>query len=199
VSRAALGFRAHSGWAAMVALEGDAAAPRVILRRRLELLDRGMAGAAQPYHTAAGMNLEDAKVFLDQCRSATHAAACHAVRCAVMEIAKKGYQVAGGCVLLGSGRQVSDLQTILRSHPMLHTAEGEFYREAVRAGCAAGAVPVIGVREKVAREALAEVLGLDLEEVDRRVAELGKLIGPPWRQDEKLAAMGAWIVMRSNQ
>lgn len=195
MSRAALGFRAHSGWAAMVALEGSVEAPRVILRRRLELLDRSIAGAKQPYHTAAEMNLEEARAFLEQCREATDAAACHAVRGVLEDIAKKGYQTAGGCVLTGSGRSVSDLKTILGSHPLLHTAEGLFYREALRTACAACDVAVSGVKEKEAAAVAAKALGLPLDELARRIADLGKLIGPPWRQDEKFSAMGAWIVL----
>jgi len=195
MSRAALGFRAHSGWAAMVALEGSVAAPRVILRRRLDLLDRDIPGAAQPYHAASAMQLEEAEEFLNRCRSGTHAAASYAIRGALEQIAQKGYRAVGGCVLMGSGRNVSDLKTILGSHPLLHTAEGQFYREALKAGCTAWEVPVCGVKEKEAAGAAAKALGLPADEVERRVADLGKLIGPPWRQDEKLSAMGAWIVL----
>jgi len=35
--RAALGFQARTGWAALVALAGPAATPAVALRRRVEL------------------------------------------------------------------------------------------------------------------------------------------------------------------
>lgn len=179
----------------MVALEGSVAAPRVILRRRLDLLDRSIRGAAQPYHTAAEMTLEAAAEFLGRCREATWATAAHALRCAVDEIAKKGYQTTGGCVLMSSGRDVSDLKTILGSHPLLHTAEGQFYREALKAACTACEVPVSGVKEKEAAGVAAETLGFSPDELERRVAELGKLIGPPWGQDQKLSATGAWIVL----
>ncbi len=195
MNRAALGFRAHSGWAAMVALEGSADAPRVILRRRLELLDRGITGAKQPYHTAAEMNIEEARAFLDRCREASDAAAKCGVRAAIAEIARKGFRTAGGCVLLGSGRTVLDLQAILRSHPLLHTAEGQFYREAIRKGCTACDLPISGLKEKELAATAAQELRLTPEELDRRIADLGKLIGPPWRQDEKLSAMAAWIIL----
>jgi hypothetical protein len=182
----------------MVALEGGVEAPRVILRLRLELLDRDIPGAAQPYHTAAEMNLEDAQAFLNRCREATSLAAEHAIRQAIADLVKKGFQAAGGCVLLGSGRRLPDLQAILRAHPLLHTAEGELYREALRTGCTACNLPVCGVKEKEAAATAAQALGLTPDELARRIAEMGKLIGPPWRQDEKLSATGAWIVLAAN-
>ena len=50
------------------------------------------------------MTLEEAEAFLERCRAATGAAAAYAVRGALEEIRGKGYATAGGCVLLGSGR-----------------------------------------------------------------------------------------------
>ncbi len=179
----------------MVALEGSREAPRVLLRRRLELRDRGISGSAQTYHAAAEMEFAAAEEFLARCRESTHALALEAVRSALEDIARKGCEVAGGCVLLGSGRAVTDLKTILRSHPMLHTAEAEFYRDALRAACLACGIAACGVKEKTLAEEASKVLAMPVDELDQRVLELGKLIGPPWRQDEKLSAMGAWIVL----
>ena len=59
-SRAGLGFRVHSGWAAVIALGGQPAFPEMIHRARLTLIDQEGEGAAQPYHAAARMDLADA-------------------------------------------------------------------------------------------------------------------------------------------
>jgi hypothetical protein len=174
----------------MVALEGTAGAPRVILRRRLELLE-----VRQPYHAAAKMQLGEAEEFLALCRQDAHAAASHGLRCALQEIGQKGYQLVGACVLLGSGRNVTDLKTILGSHPLLHTADGVFFRDALLSACASCDVAVRGVKEKEAGETAVKALRLSLDELERRIADLGSLIGPPWTQDQKLSAMGAWIVL----
>jgi len=48
----AIGIRVHSGWGALVAVAGDAGAPEVIERRRVEIIDRKKPGAMQPYHFA---------------------------------------------------------------------------------------------------------------------------------------------------
>ena len=43
MTHAALGLRAHSGWAALVAVAGTRGAPAVIDRRRIELADPTIA------------------------------------------------------------------------------------------------------------------------------------------------------------
>ena len=58
---AALGFRVHSGWAAMVVLTGPPASPSLLERKRVMLIDRSSDGAAQPYHTAAELDLPEAE------------------------------------------------------------------------------------------------------------------------------------------
>src|SRR5690349_18385424 len=63
----ALGFRAHSGWAAVVAIAGPLGAPDVVDRSRIDLLDRTIPGAAQPYHAAAEMELKQAEKLIDRC------------------------------------------------------------------------------------------------------------------------------------
>ena len=37
--------------------------------------------------------------------------------------------------VLASGRTLPALEQILASHPMVHTAEGEFFRKAIREAC----------------------------------------------------------------
>jgi hypothetical protein len=78
---------------------------------------------------------------------------------------------------------------------MIHTAEGEFFREAIRHASEACRLPVTGIREREIHSAGAAEFGLPLETIQRRVLELGRSIGPPWRQDEKLAALAGWLTL----
>ena len=52
---AALGFRAHSGWTAVVALAVMQGAPSVLARQRLHLVETFAYEFRQPYHTAEKM------------------------------------------------------------------------------------------------------------------------------------------------
>src|SRR5258708_3996478 len=49
---AALGFRAHSGWAVGVVVTGSRSNLEVLERRRIEIADAAIPGSKQPYHAA---------------------------------------------------------------------------------------------------------------------------------------------------
>lgn len=136
----------------------------------------------QPYHAAAGMGLKQGEAFLRRCRDTARAMARDALRDAIAELGGSDYTVAGCGVLLASGRPPGELAVILASHPLIHTAEGEFFRDALRAGCEMCGLPSLGVKER-------DVV------IPKRISGLGRSIGPPWRADEKRAAMAAWLVL----
>ena len=62
-SRIALGFRAHSGWAAVVAIGGSRDAPVVLMRTRIELADPEIPESIQPYHSASELDIAAAGIF----------------------------------------------------------------------------------------------------------------------------------------
>ena len=178
--KAALGLRAHSGWAVAVAVAGAA----VIERRRIELCDCLVAGSKQPYHRAAQMPLPQAAQYLERCAQISTAMAEAAVRRMVADLSGAGYRAAGCSILLGAGRPLGELAKTLASHPLIHTAEGEFYRDALREGARRCGLAVDGIKERDLRPSLGEA------------AELGKALGPPWREDEKLCALAALRAIR---
>lgn len=178
--KAAIGFRAHSGWAAAVTVAGS----RVIDRRRIELCDCLVPGSAQPYHTVARKPLPEAQAYLTRCAAVSAAMGEDALARMATELESEGYRVHACAILLGAGRVSTDLAKTLASHPMIHTAEGEFYREALREACGRCGLKVHGVKEREVRSRLPDA------------AEFGKGLGPPWREDEKLctlAALGALL------
>src|SRR5258708_3362655 len=61
---AVLGLRAHSGWAALVAVGGSAPAPEVVDCRRIEMADD--PEAKQPYHAAEELTLPKAAGLLER-------------------------------------------------------------------------------------------------------------------------------------
>jgi len=183
-SPAAIGFRAHSGWAAAVALTLAADAPVVIARRRLEMRERGAAGPSQPFHAAVGLDIREARQLVENCAARAAELATMALRGMVQDLRQLGHPVVGCGLLLGSGRPLPPLEKILSSHPLLHTAEGELFRDALRAASRECGLPVTAVRER-----------LLTDDLKRQMVALGKAIGPPWRQDEKLAAVAALLAL----
>jgi hypothetical protein len=69
----AIGLRAHSGWAAAVAIvaAGAGEEPVLILRDRIEMTDPAIDGAKAPYHAAEKMELGAAAAFLERCEAAS--------------------------------------------------------------------------------------------------------------------------------
>jgi hypothetical protein len=195
VERVALGLRAHSGWAVLVALGGPVSEPIVIDRRRLELCDRSFP--RQPYHAAENLSAAKAEALVGRSLDTAAKLARAAVGAAVETRRKDGQDVAGAGLLLSSSRPLpGELASVLASHALIHTAEGEMYRDVLRAGCEKAGVAVAGFRE---RDLVAEAgrrLKLAPELVQTRLAALGKPLGPPWTQDEKLASLAAWLVLR---
>src|SRR5260370_40691906 len=61
---AAVGFRVHSGWAAVVAVCVDKGAPVVLVRQRVHLVETFTYEFRQPYHTAEKMRLWQAREFI---------------------------------------------------------------------------------------------------------------------------------------
>jgi len=194
-SPAAIGFRAHSGWAAVVAVTGPPGAPVVVTRRRIEMRERGAAGPSQPYHAAVGLDIREAEQLVADCAARAAALAATGLRVIVEDLRQLGHPVVGCGLLLGSGRPLPPLEKILASHPLLHTAEGELFREALRAASRVCALPLTAVKERELFTHAADELGLPATQVERHVAAMGKAIGPPWRQDEKLAAVAACLAL----
>jgi hypothetical protein len=113
----------------------------------------------------------------------------------VEDLEQLGHRVAGCGLLLASGRPLPPLEKILASHPLLHTAEGELFREALRVASAACGLPLVEVRERELFTRAITELGATHEQIQRHLAAMGKSVGPPWRQDEKFAAVAAWLAI----
>jgi hypothetical protein len=194
---AAIGLRAHSGWAALVAVVGPASAPDVILRRRIEFLCRGIAGAAQPYHAAAEMKILEGEKLIAQCMSSSRELAVQALKDALAAVRKKGCEPVACGIVAASGRPLPELQKILASHPLIHTAEGEMFRDVIARAAERHGLDPIRVREKTLFSEANARLGVSEAQMKGHLAEIGRRIGPPWRQDEKNATVIAALALHA--
>jgi len=190
---AALGLRAHSGWAVLVAVSGWS----VVVRRRIEMTKGSGYRASQPYHAAEEMQVPQAEAFLQRTEKTATEMAAAAVRDAVALLASEGYRVAGAAVLLGSGRPLPELGKILAAHPLIHTAEGVFFRKVLRSACEACGLAVSGIKEREVLLECAANLRIPAAELPARLSAMGKTLGPPWTQDEKLSAAAALTTLNT--
>jgi hypothetical protein len=193
VQTAALGFRVHSGWAAVVVVCGPVAAPVVVDRRKIQLVKLFSYTFRQPYHTAERMPRQDATKFIRSVQSEAKRLALSSLRSLQTDLAEGDFKIVRGALLLASGRALPALEQILASHALIHTADGELFRDSLRAACARLHLPVLGIREKELFATASKAFGAQPAALTHRIAALGKSLGPPWSQDEKFAALGAWL------
>jgi hypothetical protein len=178
----------------LVALGGTSAAPVVVDRKRLSVCDGSFP--RQPYHAAENLAAAKAAALVSRSLETAHRLAREALASAVRERRAARQEVAGAGLLLGSGRPLpTELAAILRAHPLIHTAEGVMYREALRLGCERAGVAVVGLREREIDATACGRFKLTSEALRARLSALGKPLGPPWSQDEKLASLAAWLVL----
>ena len=194
-SAAALGLRVHSGWAALVGLSGPVEAPAVLERRRIEIADPGIDGSVQPYHAAEEMTVAKAEAYLGRCSAAAERLARAALGDVVERLGANGQPVVACGLLLASGRPLPALDAVLKSHALIHTADGEHFRTALVHAAEACGLSVSTVKEKDVLVRAAKTIGIQSPRLERLVAEMGKPLGPPWRQDEKLATLVAWVAL----
>ena len=192
---ASIGLSSHSGWAALVALSGPAQAPALVLRSRLVLADPGDTSAKQPFHAAEGMPFAKAKVFIGAAIADARRRARREIGAALREMKKGGSDPARCAVLVASGRPLPPLESVLASHALIHAAEGDHFRDALADAAEHHGLEAVRVPRKDLAERASEALSAPAEKLSARLATLGKSAGPPWGQDQKLAALAAWMCL----
>lgn len=189
----------HSGWGALVAVSGDAESIEIIDRRRIVIIDASIAGAKQPYHHAANLALGESEKHLGNCAEVSEGLAAAAVSDVIKELQGRDYEVVGCAILLASGRPLPALSSILASHPLIHTAEGEFFRDAIRKACARLELSVTAIRERDLDEQAKMAFANAANRMQHTISSLGRSIGPPWTKDHKAAALAASIILAREQ
>jgi hypothetical protein len=194
---AALGFRVHSGWTSLVAIALEENQPLILLRQRPHLVATFSYAYRQPYHTAEKMTLDEARTFLEQQRVEGRKLALQAIRAAQSEVAQQGYKLARASLLLASGRRLPELPKILASHSIIHTADGEFFREAMLHACKRTHLSITTIKERELLSMASSALRRRPTMLTKFLTTLGKPLGSPWTQDEKFATLAAWLVLKS--
>ena len=192
---AAIGIRAHSGWAAIVAVAPNGSSINVLDRRRINVIETRGPRANQPYHFAKMIPLAEAQEHLDRCEET-------AVRLAADGLAKLNdklrgarYDIIGCSILQTSTRTLPELPQILASHAMIHTAEGQFFRCVFARACEQLKLPITKISERELFDLASHKLRSSPAKLTSKLTALGRNLGPPWTQDQKFAALAAWLLL----
>jgi len=194
--RAALGWSVHTGWAVLVAVSGPAASAAVIDRRRIQMMaqrdakrPRFVFHAAQKLPPAAAARLVRTSTEMSWKNART------AIAAAANDLRTRGYDVAASGIVVGNRRLDAPLASILESHPLIHTAEGQLFRDAVRRACESLKLPVTEIGAKELNARAPKALRRSEAAVAQNLARIGGAAGRPWSKDHRDACLAALIAL----
>jgi hypothetical protein len=181
-----------------VAVCVEKGAPVVLVKQRVHLVDTFTYEFRQPYHTAEKMRDGQAREFVSRMRAEARRLAYRAIRELAARTQEQGVKLTRCGLLLASGRPLPPLEKILASHALIHTADGELFREGLLHAGARCGLQEFTIKEKELLDRAGLVFRAKPNELLRRVTELGRDFGAPWSQDEKFATLAAWLTLRSS-
>ena len=195
----AFGLKAHSGWAALVALGAERDGLRLVDRCRLALVEPGETWAKAPYHAADGLEPEDAQELVTRAIASARRVAARELGAAAARARAAGHEPAACALLTGTGMPDWSVAEILAVHFRMHKAEGELFRDALARAAGAQRLPLLAIPEKQLAAQAERRLRTPAAELARRLAQLGRAAGPPWAKDQKDAALAAWVALRGTR
>jgi hypothetical protein len=191
---AAFGFSAHSGWAAMVVLGSAASNLSVLARSRVELIDDDPE-SKQPYHAVESLCAEEASERLSGYLEVAVGLAYAAIETQREAVRRRGYQVKSVGIVESAGSKEGSLSSILKSHALIHAAEGDHFRNALSAAAQGLGLRVSRIQARELEDHAVSQLRLPLKSMLDTVNDLGRQVGPPWGADQKKAALLAWTLL----
>jgi hypothetical protein len=190
---AALGFRVKSGWATAVLLTGSAGSPQLAGRRAIDLCDRAIPESRQPYHAAMG-KLQTDETRIARLRKAISRATAQSVTELLEEYRNAGNRLGAACLVIGSD---IDPERITNPHIRAHALEGRLFRTVLEDALRSCGLSCSVMIERTAYAQGAQKLQQTENDVKNLVAKLGRSLGGPWRADEKMACLAAWVALNA--
>lgn len=188
---AALGFRVKSGWAAVVLLTGPTVSPKLCDSRAIDLCDPRFADTRQPYHAAMG-KLETDTRKINRRTSVVQRITKQSIIKLLEEYQRKGYAITRASLIVGS--QV-DPASIANPHVRAHALEGRLFRSVLKQALNAQSIRTVILLERDAYDKATTQLKKSSGDVRRAIQNFGRFTHGPWRADQKLAALAAWVVL----
>lgn len=189
---ATVGFRVRSGWASAVLLVGPAERPSVVHHSSINLSDPEQPETKQPYHARQG-TLEQNDAKLQKRVGIVKSETLRSVGRLLKEYRHDGYDVRGAGLVVGS---LIEPDTIGNFHIRAHALEGKLFKTALEGALRRKGIPSRVIVERNAYQEASFVLRMPESKLKKRVRTFGgEADRPPWRGDEKLAALAAWMLL----
>jgi len=163
------------------------------------MMDSRDPASKQPYHTVEPMSLENAADLLARYSATAERMAGEALQGMIDRLAARGHRCVGLGILESSGRKGATLAVTLASHALIHTADGDHYRDALAAAATRLGLRLVRVRARDLDARAAEILGEPVGKIQSALNEAGRRLGPPWAADQKAAALLARLVLAAEK
>jgi hypothetical protein len=194
---AAIGTAVHNGWVILVTVADDHGRPRVVDRRRVELVPPGVP--SQPYHhEGLSLPFAEADAIVRRVQDAVLRCARTALAAYIEERATTADVRA---ITLPRPRDVPwDLAEVLAGRQTVYVADRHLYEVAVARAASALAIDVVTYPRKGEFAFAASALQLPERAVRTCASRARTTVGAPWRQEHQeamAAALGALAAMRA--
>jgi hypothetical protein len=193
----AIGIRSHIGWAAVVSVAGPTASPDVVSKRRIDIAITFDEGAV--YHNSQKLSLAQAAALIGSSEEKFERVARGALMELLAELRRTGCEPVASALVSGSGKALPPLDSILKSHALVHAAEGELYRRVLLHASEGCGLPALAIPGSDLEARAASALGSSQTQISARLVALGKASGTPWTKDYKESTLAAWIALRSRE
>jgi hypothetical protein len=202
-----LGFRAGRGGSVAVGVAADGREPRVVLSTFLATAAEGDRLSHEPYHVAAEMERGPhgevpaaAAAAIAEGRKRQGPLAAKGLDDIVRKLRDARYEPVVAALLVNrSGWLTSDLGHSLSWPEHVRIAEGLAVRDALRFAFGRLGLEVAEMDETSLYEVAPKALRRSSADIDRRLQDLGATIGRPWRKEQKLACLSAWVAVAALQ
>ena len=188
---AALGLRVKSGWAAAVLLTGTPRSPQLCDVRRIELSDPQHPETRQPYHAAMGKLERDARK-INQRVDVVRGIAQQSIATLLAGYRRQNLRIRRAALVVGS--QI-DPDSIANPHIRAHAFEGRLFRSVLEESLRAHRIRANILIERHAYAHAVEELKQTNQNVRRKIQDFGREMETPWRAEQKLAAVAAWLAL----
>jgi hypothetical protein len=195
----ALGFRPGRGGSVLVGVALEDRDPRILLSSYLPTAAKGDRLAFEPYHLAfemaqgAGGELPaEAVAAVAEGRRRQEVLAAELLADIVRRLEDRRPDAAA--LLVNRAGWITDLlqySLFDPAHPPV--AEGLAVRDALRFAIGRCGLDLVEMEEKSLPETAQIALGLSPGELEGRLKALGAAAGRPWRKEQKLACLAAWL------
>jgi hypothetical protein len=199
----ALGFRAGRSGGVIVGVAIDGRVPHVVLSAVLATAAEGDRLSLEPYRVVSEMARcrqgeapAEAAAAVAEGRNRQGALAAKGLADIIRQLRQARCEPVVAALLINRAGWITDTLAYSLSWPEhVPVAEGLAVRDAFRFACDRCDINVVEIDEKSLHEVASEQLRLSLRDIETRLKSLGVTVGRPWRKEQKLACLAAWVAL----